>query len=314
VKSFEKELERHVGQVYRVFIRAGRAFYLNQQVEPVPVHDPLWGQDPNTIVHSDETYEVKYTNAEGTEICAPVRTRLVILPDQGSTSLNEKAGYRSERSGFYVLRNNREIAAAQLLGLSSLRRHPDFIRFRGELFVTGRLDEALGFEFTKRDVKPTQSIRDQLNDLVGADLKSIRNQLRKQKVMDEGGDLDHSGAERLIDSKSALLIKPAHTSTDGETATPLGTVKFRVAHFGRDSVIFSAEQQGRTTLVDWNADHPFYEKFVIANRDDREALNAVDSMIFSMAAAELKVFNEDQQHFIDAWRQIFSANLRTLLS
>ena len=66
--------------------------------------------------------------------------------------------------------------------------------------------------------------------------------------------------------------------------------------------------------MDWNADHPFYERFILANRDDREALNAVDAMIFSMAAAELKVFDEDNRKFVETWKAIFSSNLRTLLS
>src|SRR5947208_3237308 len=82
--------------------------------------------------------------------------------------------------GFYVLRNNREIAEAQLLNLASLSRHPDFFRFRAELFVTGRLDEALGIEFTKRDVKPIQSISDQIDTLVGGNIKSVRARLRSE--------------------------------------------------------------------------------------------------------------------------------------
>lgn len=47
-----------------------------------------------------------------------------MLPDHGSTQLNKKRGYNIQKSGFYVLRNNREIAAAQLLGLNSLSRPP----------------------------------------------------------------------------------------------------------------------------------------------------------------------------------------------
>jgi hypothetical protein len=78
----------------------------------------------------------------------------VILLDHGSIADNMKAGYNVQRSGFYVLRNNREIAEARLLDLNSLSRHHDFIRFRGEIFVTGRLDDALGIGFTNRDVKP----------------------------------------------------------------------------------------------------------------------------------------------------------------
>ncbi len=332
-KSFEKELARHLGQVYRMFIRAGRRLYVNGAEVDAEASDPLWLKHAQTEVYSDETYELKYTDAEGREVRDPARVRLVLLPDHGSRALNRKAGYNVQRSGFYVMRNNREIAPAQLLGLESLSRHPDFIRFRGELFVTGRLDDALGIEFTKRDVKPIQSVRDQLDDAIGGNVKSIRNQLKKRAVKAEGETLDHSSSERLIDSKASLLIKPAprgrgepeaneQLPADGDAgsasaandATPLGTVRFRVGNFGREGPIYAAEQRGRTTFVDWNADHPFYERFVLANRDDREALNAADALVFSMAAAELKVFGDDNREFVETWKAIFSSNLRTLLS
>ncbi len=154
-RAFEKELHRYIGQVYRMFIRAGRKFLVNGT--EVPIHDPLWIEQKAEIF-SDEIYNLKFTNVEGQEKEEPIRIRLIILPDQGSAHLNGKAGFNVLRSGLYILRNNREIAAAQLLGLNKLSRHPDFIRFRGEIFITGRLDEAFGIEFTKRDVKPTQSV------------------------------------------------------------------------------------------------------------------------------------------------------------
>ncbi len=58
------------------------------------------------------------------------------------------------------------------------------------------------------------------------------------------------------------------------------------------------------TFVDWNADHTFYERFILANCDNRAAFNAVDEMIYSMAA-ELKVFDEDNREIVDRWKSIF---------
>ncbi len=324
VGAFEKTLAEHIGRVYRMFIRSGRAFYVNSS-DPVPVKDPLWLDDDKTEVYSDETYELKHTDDQGQSFTDPVRVRLVILPDHGNSELNRKAGYRVERSGFYVLRNNREIAEAQLLGLSVLSRHPDFIRFRGEVFVTGRMDEAMGIEFTKRDVKPIQSIRDQIEVMVGGNIKSLRAQLKRKTLKSDSETPDHSASERLIDSKSGLLIKPvaqrsttqadgATTTQDDTSVTRLGVVRFRNASFGREGPIYAAEQRGKTTFVDWNTDHPFYERFVFANRSDKDAASAIDSLIFSMAAAELKVFDDDHRSFIESWKTIFSSNLRTLLS
>jgi hypothetical protein len=56
------------------------------------------------------------------------------------------------------------------------------------------------------------------------------------------------------------------------------------------------------------------ERFVLANRDALNALNAVDALIFSMAAAELKVFDEDNRDRFEAWKSILSADFRTILS
>lgn len=328
-KVFEKELARHLGQVYRMFIRSNRHFFVNGN--EVAINDPLW-LDQGAEIYSDETYNLKYTVAGSQEQEEPIRIRLVILPDHGSRELNAKAGYKVERSGFYILRNNREIAEAQLLGL--LSRHPDYIRFRGEIFINGRLDEAFGIEFTKRDIKLIQSIRDQLEDFVGANIRSIRNRLKKQIVVRESEAIDHSSAEKLINSKASLLIKPpanlggnqvrrtqgVSDQLEGDAdkgkanQTALGAVKFRTGRFDKEGPIYVAEQQGRTTFIDWNIDHPFYERFVLANRNNNEAFNAVDAMIFSIAVAELKTFDEDQQHLFDNWKTTFSMNLRILLS
>lgn len=327
VKAFEKNLAKHIGQVYRWFIRSGRRFIVNGEV--VEVNDPLWLDDPRTEVYSDEGHKIRYAGEEH-----PVQVRLVILPDHGSSSLNKAAGYNVQKSGFYVLRNQREIAEAELLGLPMpiLSRHPDWIRFRGEVFIPGSLDEAFGIEFTKRDVKPTQSVRDQLIQALSGELASIRKRLKKEVTKEEGKDLDLSSSEQWIDSKSALLIKPrpkpevpgqdegleksGGDASGGKStaATRLGIAKFKIGSFGKSGGIYEVEQQGKTIIIEWNSDHPFYERFLLENRKNADVLTAVNSLVFSMAAAELKVFDEDSQVYVQNWKEIVSSNLRTLLS
>lgn len=324
VGAFEKTLARHIGQVYRWFIRSGRAFLVNGQA--VEVNDPLWLDDARTDVYSEETRHIKYKGEEH-----PVQVRLVILPDHGSTSLNKAAGYNVQKSGFYVLRNQREIAEADLLDISVLSRHPDWIRFRGEVFIPGSLDEAFGIEFTKRDVKPTQSVRDQLEQAIGGELTSIRKRLKKVVKQEESKTIDLSSSEQWIDSKSALLIKPRpkpegpgeggtrEGGGDGEGppkghTTRLGIARFKIGSFGKSGGIYEVEQQGKTIIIEWNSDHPFYERFLLDNRKNADVLTAVNSLIFSMAAAELKVFDEDSQTYVQNWKEIVSSNLRALLS
>lgn len=68
-------------------------------------------------------------------------------------------------------------------------------------------------------------------------------------------------------------------------------------------------------FIECNADHPFYEKVILANRGNRDIINAANAMIFSMAAAELCLFtNEDAKELFRSWETDLSSNLRTLLS
>jgi hypothetical protein len=318
--AFEKTLTDKLGQTYRMFIRAGRRLYVNGK--EVPMKDPLWlDGKPGSMVYSDHSFEVKYMD-EGTGETTTdiIRARLVALHDYEDRKVNEQHGYKVEKSGFYVLRNNREIAEAQLLGLVS--RHPDFIRFRAELFVSGKLDDALGIEFTKRDIKLTQGIRDKLETELGPIIKSLRGQIKRKAAKQQGEQVDHKSSEQFIDRQSSLLIRPPAREQAGSqaeppesgSATPLGAVKFGIRNFGREGPVYAAEQRGRTTFIDWNVDHPFYERVVIPARNDKERLNAVDALIFCMAAAELRVFDDTMISFVDSWKSIVSSNLRVLLS
>ncbi|MFZ5923952.1 MAG: ATP-binding protein [Bacillota bacterium] len=319
VGAFQKDIIKHLGEVYRYFLRNSVVITVNDH--RVEVNDPLWLDHPKTEEWSHDSFELKFTDATGREVSELVRIRTVILPDHGSRAENRKRGYNIERAGFYVLRNNRQIAAAQSLGI--MPRHPDFIRFRAEMFITGALDEVMGIEFTKRDIKPNQSIKDQLREYLVGDLKSVRKRTRETEP-DAPGDLDHSAAERHITSLSKLLLKPkANVSVLEETAgNPLDQAsakldaicKFEHRHMSASGPIYEAEQRGKTIYCYWNVDHPFYETFILGNRHDSNMVLAADYLVYSLAAAELKVFtDEEQAEFLETWKTVFSSNLRTLL-
>jgi hypothetical protein len=80
-------------------------------------------------------------------------------------------------------------------------------------------------------------------------------------------------------------------------------------------VIYEAEQQGRTIIVRWNSDHPFYKRFVLENVQDKKIVAASDFLVYSLACAELMWFtNEDTLELINNLKSVMSANMRTLLS
>ena len=57
---------------------------------------------------------------------------------------------------------------------------------------------------------------------------------------------------------------------------------------GPTAPFYDASLIGRKVLVTYNGQHPFYERFVLENRDNRSVISAVDFLVYSLATAELR--------------------------
>ena len=92
-------------------------------------------------------------------------------------------------------------------------------------------------------------------------------------------------------------------------------VRFETASMGEAGVIYDAGQQGRTIIIRWNSDHPFYKRFVLENAADKKIVAASDFLVYSLACAELMWFtHDDTVELIHNLKAVMSANMRTLLS
>ena len=106
-----------IGQVFRKFLKSGVTIKVNgRPVEPI---DPLMLSDPKTRLVLDTEIEV---DGKGSAIL-----RVVDLPDLGAAA-NKAHGIIPQNSGFYVVRNNREIMDAHTFDF--YKKHPDFSHFR----------------------------------------------------------------------------------------------------------------------------------------------------------------------------------------
>ncbi len=82
---------------------------------------------------------------------------------------------------------------------------------------------------------------------------------------------------------------------------------------GEAGVIYDAEQQGRTVIVRWNSDHPFYRRFILENVQDKKIVAASDFLIYSLACAELMWFTNDETvELIHNLKSVMSTNMRNL--
>jgi hypothetical protein len=333
---FVNALKKHLSQTFRYYLGAGKSI-LVEGIELQP-YDPLHLDLAGVTVFSDDAYDFTFKTPDGSEVGEKVRIKLVTLPDFGKDG-NAERGFTLPRQGFYVLRNNREIAEAQTLGL--FNRHSEFNLFRAELHVPATLDDVLGVNFTKREVKPNQAFLDKLRQVTAGQLKTIRRQRWKERVATDEKANQHHEAARLITAKSHLLVKPkaivekrgprtkddqterqSKDSADKTrknfrqtqlTATDL-RVRFEQVSLGEGGQIFEAYQEGRTIIVQWNIDHPFYQRFVIENEGDDGLITAIDFFIWAWASAELMMYEDGKiAELLDQMKSLISMNTRTLL-
>lgn len=339
--SFANKLRKEIGQTYRYFITSQqRTFFVNDQ--EITLVDPLMLEEGGTI-HSDEQYTISFTNEQGEEQSDVIRVRVALLPDFGIEG-NRDRGINIPNQGIYLLRNYREIAEGEMFGLQA--KHNDLNRVRAEVFFPATLDELMGVDFTKQKPEPKQAIIDKLKQALLPQFRALSGQVRSQRVKVESNDVSHEEAARLIGQKAHLLAKPklkvekreSPTSQGGQGVQGSGTrtrinasktrqkqvnlpARFEAASMTAAGPIWHAETEGKTLVIAWNVDHPFYQRFVLENKDNPSMVSATDFLVYSLAAAELVYVteddddtNDDRRALLENIRATVSNNMRQLLS
>jgi len=331
---FASTLKKRLGQIHRYFIRSGKNIIVNG--EKANIIDPLELDDDNTEIFSDDKYPIviKSPNGDRTE---NLHIRIALIPDKPAAGEREVAlGVKNQ--GFYILRNQREIQSSQTL--DAFTKHNDFNRMRGEVFLTGDLDEYVGIDFTKRDIVLEQSFKDQLLKHLKAQCTTIKSRESSKTRVKESSEIDdlHKNAQRSIDQKAKLLVTPKteiekrrYTTKDSADRTESKDTRsrsnfkitqsakaqrcrFEYAKLGPTGQIFESELHGRTIVIRWNVEHPFYQRFILDQRSDGRLVSAVDFLIYSMASAELTMLNDDNFDVLSNLKAIISSNMRTLLT
>jgi Histidine kinase-, DNA gyrase B-, and HSP90-like ATPase len=339
VTQFANILRKHLGEVHRYFLLSGKTILIND--EPTPAIDPLQLDQlgKGTEMFSDEPYPIQ-VEEDGESTTYDIRVRIALIPDNaGEGDLEMARGLQHQ--GFYVLRNNRQIYRAQTLGFFT--KHNDFNRMRGEIFFPGNLDKLVGIEFTKRQVTFDQSIQDKLSEHLKGQCRTIKRRMSGRESMRTTPEHQqfHEQASKAITEKSRLLITPKAVVEKRSAKTKKGVngrsperdpqqerrnfqkaqkvhadlrCQFLHQQLGPNGQIFECDLEGRTVIIRWNVDHPFFRRFVVDNQDDGRLVTAVDFLVYSMACAELRARDEENVQFINNMKAVISANLRTLLS
>ncbi len=298
VSTFANTLRSRFGQVFRKFLKSGVTITVNGKVvEPI---DPLMLSDPKTRLVLDTEIPI---DGKGS-----ATLRVVDLPDFGGAG-NKAAGIIAQNSGFYIVRNNREIMDAHTFDF--YKKHPDFSHFRAELSFDGSLDAHFHTDVKKMTIQPSQSFLDKLRQASQALITESAREGRARANV-EKGQIDHSTAEANITRRASLIPKPqaliekraprkrkgTHSAGTGDKSrtahvTDLRTVSglkvaFDEGDYGEQSPFYLVRQEGRTITVTYNREHPFYREF-LEHAGDVKVVAILDYLIFALANSELLV-------------------------
>lgn len=341
VTQFSNKLIKEIARKYRKFMDS-ISFYVNDKL--IAPADPLMltgvEEGYESEIYSDEEYEVNWMDKEsGTKRTGKVKVKLVLLPDTSSEKAKE-LGINMANQGFSILRNNREIANAVMPWHT---KHNSLNRVRGEIAFDSSLDEAMGVNFTKNNIDMVDSVDDTLAHALAAQIDSMKKKSGRNKKVTEEEITSHAEAEDVINKKAKVLITPpakkefGSISKDGTGRTSTNNseqgqgrglqrtdgsykqsanVRFETSHSGPGGVIFEADQVGKTTVITWNVDHPFYSRFVKENADNKTLVTSVDFLIYSLASAQIQAIGDDAEkaQMIENIIAIMSTNMKVLLS
>lgn len=346
--SFSDTLRSRLGRVYRHFLNGkGGARGIRMQVNKVEVtpDDPLMLDHPDTTVRYDNRYEVHFKSASGDVITDDVRVVMVEIPDSITGTGRNAEDSLLRKEGIYVMRNFREIADAETLGMFSKSQSHNRVRI--ELFFSGTLDAAFGINnqkqlATKRGLD--QSIKDKIEADIRNNLSSIvrRKYSQTLKATDQRQSDVLDQAVRGIEEKKRFLLtppgvrevrKPKSETQDGKVpgperggkgerhfsnavADPSRSPTFQISlhHFGKSGALYEVEQHGNILSIQVNSDHKFYERFVVQYLDDAGKLPVhVQYLYAALAMAEMRMAETDRTTLRVKFLNELSANLSVLL-
>jgi len=297
--TFANTLRRKIGQTFRKFLKSGMKIDVNGQA--VEAFDPLMLSHPETRLLLEAEIQV--------DDVSTASLRVVELPDFETGAGNKAHGIIPQNSGFYIVRNNREIVEAH--GFDFYKKHPDFSHFRAELCFDGSLDRIFHVDVKKASIHPPQGFLDRLRQATQSLITECGREGRK-RANSTKGEIDHSAAEANITKRASLIPKPkslveerkkrgrkvTNPRTNGERSrnphvTTLRTisglrVSFEEADHGPENPFYSVRPSGSTIVVTYNREHPFWRELVELAKDTK-VITVLDYLVFAMANAELLV-------------------------
>lgn len=256
-----------------------------------------------------------------------------ILPNKSAMSMEEtrRARYSLDNQGFHVYREDRLIYSGGWLNRMFVKE-PHFNMIRVEISFDHSLDEIFQIDIKKSNIILPHSIRNQVKEkLIAIRREGERRYRGARKKNDSATSEDIHGQSsnaisKKMDDNVSSEVKDFDSSTGTATVkNPFGEMKIKIQRNENSDLVVLAEESLEDGLL-WsyfigkdnkhgvllNQSHEFYRRFYYPNQENIMLVQAMDSVFWALAEAELTTINQNAKKNLEELRFRVSRILKDL--
>lgn len=249
--------------------------------------------------------------------------KVYILPNKSEMTKEDerRARYGLDNQGFHVYREDRLIYSGGWLNRMFVKE-PHFNLIRVEISFTHELDEYFQIDIKKSSISLPHVIREEIKKRLVALRREAERRYRgavKKGAAANSVDI-HSGSSKAIEKKLEDNVSSELKDLDpkNNTATvhnQFGDTKIRIPiHEGTDVVVQAQESLDHGVLWNYfinntqkhgvllNQSHEFYRRFYLSNEGNASMIQAMDSVFWALAEAELTTINDKAKRNLEELR------------
>lgn len=339
LSKIEASLRFHISMVYQRYLDVNDSRASNIEIalngKRVDTWDPFCLSETNTEKLYEEELILELPESE-VEPELLIRAYLIPRRDEFSTKkAADKAKVSNDMQGFYIYRENRLIHYGDWMGMFQNEPHGTLLRV--ELSFDYLLDDVFNVDIKKSRILLNEELFKYIKDQVmPAPRRAADDRYRKgtkKKVEAASGDA-HKASNRNIDEKAKSVEDSKVEVTNADTGevqitNANGTFKhkltihkvdkpgqYRVIPVNSidDGMLWAPTIADGRHAVELNMSHPYYQKVYFPVLEQNVMVTGMDSLLWSLAEAELSTFNDETKEQYEEMRMKVSRSLRKLVN
>jgi hypothetical protein len=339
------DLRDHLSGVFFNFLAKGNEFNdVNININGIPLEpwDPFcrWmnsGEEHRVDTHINKPFTYSITeNGEEKEL-GTFHFNIYILPNKHTATAEELAKMRPglNNQGFHIFREGRMIYSGGWPNRLFVKE-PHLNLMRVELSFGHELDDIFQIDIKKSRIDLPKELRDMLRKVMRPAVneadRRYRTGARKNKAPEPGGGQTiHNNSSNAIgkhleqNTSGSAVGSTDKEKGEAEIRNKYGTARVKLKFDdSTDMVVQTREslQDGALWMpglidlnkhaVFLNESHEFYKRFYLAKQQNPMLTLAMDSILWSLAEAELCVYSDSVKKNLEDLRVSVSRSLRNL--